>query len=159
MDAGLSLFLFFLSVAGFGLLFFRFRDAFDGLYIWWLDWNNARTPAEDCVKHEPVREIDQKPVRADTNALEPALVPPAVPVRELVPNHDSRLQLIDIMAAMVDDTGKHVYSANYICEVARGTRSEVLERVRMTRGASEPQEPYDPRKHLLVQNGKEWIAR
>ena len=96
----------------------------------------------------------------DTYQLEPPAVPVVRGGSVPVPNHDPRLQLIDIMAAMVDDAGKHVYSANYISEVARGTRADVLDQVRAIRGTpAEPAEPYNPTKHLLLDGGERWIPR
>lgn len=99
------------------------------------------------------QQINRNAGLPDTYQVEPPSVPVVRGGSEPVPNRDPRLQLIDIMAAMVDDTGKHIYSANYISEVARGTRAEVLDRVRAIRGT--PAEPVEDKypDHQFVKTG------
>lgn len=94
-----------------------------------------------------------RPVPADTYQAEPPSVPPAPAGTEPVRN-----QRIRTIAGWRDELGGWAYSANKIAALVGGQRDEVLALVREVRGESEPQEEYDPARHLMV-DGRRVIAR
>ena len=67
--------------------------------------------------------------------------------------------LVRHLAIIRKPNGDYAMSGNRIVAAVEMGRNEVLDLVRAARGTEPaPQEPYDPRKHIMV-NGKEWIAR
>lgn len=94
----------------------------------------------------------QKPVSPDTYQAEPPSEPVVSGGTEPVRNQRARL-----LAAWREEDGTYSLSANRIAEIVGGQRAEVLAAVREVRGAPEP--PYNPDKHLLVNNGERWIER